>query len=244
MPRKPNTSNDRYHDAFPTALRDLMRSKKVNQETLANELGFSRQTISQYCSGASDPGLNTLVKIAKYFDVSTDYLLGVSDVKSTDTDLKAVCEYTGLSEDAVNMILSCKGDVFGAFIDIFLCADSFNEFLRCLVGVSATCADMQAKTKSLTENHTLHIYGTEIEVNNTETKTDVLGDVYMALQAGYYELLDSSRTIIDEVCHYKEAKEHISAVYNQYSKLLDRERGLFLRDYVEGADGFDKETDN
>lgn len=44
--------------------------------------GKTRQTVSQYCNGVSEPGYSTLVKIADHFDVSIDYLLGRQDLSS------------------------------------------------------------------------------------------------------------------------------------------------------------------
>jgi DNA-binding XRE family transcriptional regulator len=79
---------------------------KTTQETLAKTLNITRQAVGNYKSGQSSPDFNTLVKIAKYFNVSTDWLLGTSKVRSQDTDLKAVCEYTGLSQKAIELITS------------------------------------------------------------------------------------------------------------------------------------------
>lgn len=45
-----------------------------------------------------------MVKLAKLYNTSTDYLLGLTDIKTTDTELKAVCEYTGLTEEAIHNI--------------------------------------------------------------------------------------------------------------------------------------------
>ena len=57
-------------------LKKLRMAKKVSQQTLANHLSISRTTISMWESGNCQPDNDTLVKIAEYFDVSTDFLLG------------------------------------------------------------------------------------------------------------------------------------------------------------------------
>ena len=83
MPRKRNElkeQNDNYNKAFPTAMRELM--KKTTQAELAGYLSKTRQAITYYCDGSSSPDWETIVKIANYFNVSTDYLLGLTDEPS------------------------------------------------------------------------------------------------------------------------------------------------------------------
>lgn len=67
-------------------MRDLMREYGVTQDTLAAKIGRTRQTVCQYVNGDSEPGYGTLVKIADFFSVSTDYLLGISPAKSRSAD--------------------------------------------------------------------------------------------------------------------------------------------------------------
>ena len=86
---------------FAKNLCDLMKEHKENQKELAEKLGVKQQTISYYRNGQSIPDAENLIKIAKHYGVTTDFLLGLTDVRTTNTDLKAVCEYTGLSETAI-----------------------------------------------------------------------------------------------------------------------------------------------
>lgn len=67
-----------YNKPFPIALRTLMEARSTKQKDLADHLGKTPQAISLYCNGESAPDLETLVKIADYFNVSTDYLLGIN----------------------------------------------------------------------------------------------------------------------------------------------------------------------
>lgn len=105
MPRKRMTIvNELFNKPFPSALRELMRERNATQQELAKELGKTRQSISYYCDGSSSPDWETIAKIAKAYSVSSDWLLGLSDVKTPHTDIKAVCEFTGLSEQAVTSL--------------------------------------------------------------------------------------------------------------------------------------------
>lgn len=85
-------------------LNEILAQKEIKQKELAEHIGVTPNTVSYYLSGERCPDIEKLIEIAKYLNVTTDYLLGVSDVKSIDTELKAVCEYTGLSEEAVRML--------------------------------------------------------------------------------------------------------------------------------------------
>lgn len=61
-------------------LNKLRKLKGVSQKQLANELGdINQQTISHYETGTREPNIQTLIKLADYFDVSIDYLVGRSD---------------------------------------------------------------------------------------------------------------------------------------------------------------------
>jgi transcriptional regulator with XRE-family HTH domain len=66
---------------FSEKLKRIRIEKNVTQDMLSKALGLNRSTISSYESDRNQPDLDTLVKIAKYFNVSTDYLLDISDIK-------------------------------------------------------------------------------------------------------------------------------------------------------------------
>lgn len=87
---------------FATTLWLLMNEQPVTtQAQLAEITGKTRQTISQYVNGVSEPGYDTLVKIADHFKVSLDYLLGRSKARTQDNSIQAACDTTGLSEKSI-----------------------------------------------------------------------------------------------------------------------------------------------
>ena len=59
-------------------LRELRRQRRISQVRLAMELNVSRNTICRYETGER-AGYAMLIRIADYFDVSVDYLLGRTD---------------------------------------------------------------------------------------------------------------------------------------------------------------------
>ena len=61
---------------FSEKLKKLRKSKKITQEELAKIINVERSSIGKYESSTTIPSNETLIKIANYFNVSTDYLLG------------------------------------------------------------------------------------------------------------------------------------------------------------------------
>ncbi|MBQ8845064.1 MAG: helix-turn-helix domain-containing protein [Clostridia bacterium] len=57
-------------------LKQLRTQKGITQEKLAKCIGISRSTIAMYETGGSEPDLQTLTKIAEFFNTTTDNLLG------------------------------------------------------------------------------------------------------------------------------------------------------------------------
>ena len=69
---------------FKTILKDLRLKHGLSQEDLGKIIGVGRTTISMYESGNIVPRQEGLLKIASYFDVSVDYLTGISSSKEAE----------------------------------------------------------------------------------------------------------------------------------------------------------------
>ena len=57
-------------------LREIRKARGISQLKLALDLNMNQNTISRYETGEREPGISDLIKIADYFDVSVDYLIG------------------------------------------------------------------------------------------------------------------------------------------------------------------------
>ena len=68
------------------ALKKLRTERNLTQKSLAEVLGINRTTYVKYETGVSEPDNDTLVALAKYFDVTTDLLLGHAIFDSTKKD--------------------------------------------------------------------------------------------------------------------------------------------------------------
>lgn len=95
-------------NSFSTILTDLLWGSHTTQQRLAEAIGCSRQTVSLYANGNASPDAEKLKLIADFFHVSTDYLLGRTNAKTQNADLRAICDYTGLNEEAITVLHIAK----------------------------------------------------------------------------------------------------------------------------------------
>ncbi len=105
---------------FAIRLGELRNEKGLSQEELASSLEIDRGTIAKYETQKRIPSYEHLTSFAHYFDVSTDYLLGLTDNKTTNTELQSVCEYTGLSDTAIQALTLIKGSDLSSDISLLL----------------------------------------------------------------------------------------------------------------------------
>lgn len=95
-------------------LRQLRKERGISHATLSDAVGISEQTLKNYEQAAISEGfterarmiagmsIDNLYRLAKYFGVTTDYMLALDDCRSIDPDIQQVCEYTLLTEESVN----------------------------------------------------------------------------------------------------------------------------------------------
>jgi len=91
-------------------LTELRKAKKISQKEFSLIINVAQNTVSQWENGKRDPDTETLRKIADYFNVTTDYLLGVSETKIkssneiSEEDLKLLRQIKKLPADKREII--------------------------------------------------------------------------------------------------------------------------------------------
>lgn len=60
-------------------LKAIRHARGISQQTLANAMGITQQSINKYENHKIEPDINTLIALADYFDVTVDYLVGRTD---------------------------------------------------------------------------------------------------------------------------------------------------------------------
>lgn len=93
------------NEDFGNRLREIIEKRKKetgqNLRAVAKDLDVSLGVLSDWQNGNKTPRGDSIAKLAKYFGVSADYLLGLTEAQTVDTDLRAVADYTGLTENAI-----------------------------------------------------------------------------------------------------------------------------------------------
>ena len=119
---------------FSERLSELVNTKKrtgLSQKEIATQLNLSSGTLSEWCSDNVTPPIDVLPGLAEYFNVSTDWLLGLSDVMSRNEDIQFIHNKTALSQEAISKLTVDKyiGDnEYIPLLNRIVESDLFSEF--------------------------------------------------------------------------------------------------------------------
>ena len=94
---------------FGEIVRKQRRAMNLNQEELGKRLGLSKQTVSNWENNNVLPSVETLVKLARLFHCSTDYLLGLTENREGSLDI------TGLTPEQAASISNIVRDLRSAY---------------------------------------------------------------------------------------------------------------------------------
>lgn len=81
-------------------LKELRKEKNKTQQDIARLTGYKQTLVSKWEHGDREPDTETLIKLAKYFNVSVDYLIG----KEENTNFKLDDNYSYQQLCCINMI--------------------------------------------------------------------------------------------------------------------------------------------
>lgn len=177
---------DNYNDPFPKTLRDLLgmedgsKTRDGAQTRLAKHLGIKPQNISFYAWGNNKPSVDVLCKMADYLGVSTDYLLGRTMVRSPDPDIRSAVEYTGLSEEAINILHDLHEQLEKTKVTISYKPFEINE------GLSASGVVLNAKVLKNADEYMREIAEMESVISflNTLICSEVIYEISFYLNSG------------------------------------------------------------
>lgn len=134
---------DKANAPLARKLQELIPDAKT-AHMLKEHLGVSIQAINQYKVGTAFPKTENLIKIADFFHISVDYLLGLTNVPNRDTRIQAVHDVTGLSAGAIVKLHDIyEKNSETSFSDILslMIENSNAEFFLSIISSLISCID-------------------------------------------------------------------------------------------------------
>lgn len=208
---------------FSDRLSDLISESRKTIKILADEIGISAGALSKYQNDCAVAGIDALFKISKYFGVSTDWLLGLSDLRSKKLDYISASAL-GLSEEAICGIMASKcfkiaddtGNVDGSMLDGINMVLGQQEFYLLCMDIFALALQVSnaIEYEKSSEND-----GKPIFHNDLPNATILMG--FDACEYTLFHIKEIASTLIENATNYKELKHFVQerreTTLNHYS---------------------------
>lgn len=196
-------------------LNKLIEDNNITQAQLANDLGISNMTISYYTTGKRIPSVDMLINLSNYFDVSIDYLCGISETKQPgENNMLDFNEST--IDNLKNHLKGKEKDIYIKNLNYILSSKEFTDIIDI------------CRSKTLIEED-----ANRLLKFNPKTSDMCLGDIaclvisttnYSAIQDHYTQLaIDKFKNLIDSMQKLSDKDlKKLKAITSKYQdKLLD-----------------------
>lgn len=203
-------------------LYELRRASGMSQEELAEKLGVSRQAVSKWESGATQPELPKLIELSKIYQVSVDALLSLEHAKEQQDSSPAAPAAEGTAQDTVEDAPAAKPD-FRTF-----CAQHKKSIggaavaLAALIAVGAHYNSRIHALSSQVDDLRSELYGVQSSLSNqingiSSTVSDILErETSLVLQFDY------------DVTSVDLKKEECTLAFSLLPKAIDEETHVSL----------------
>lgn len=240
MPRKQLKHPDNYYKAFPSRLRMLMSGdagkikRTVSQQELADYLDLkARQSVSAYCDGSGQPSWENIIRIATYFGVSTDWLLGITDIETVRQDIRSAQKTLGISDRAVENLAkvanakrypASKLDPrrLGAALDLLLSSSALESIAESLYHLWDASENMRALEQWSVEELK------KPEAYNADMDCDA---AFADYRLARLDITESIQALMDgDKAHFLSAQDAKTLADSFYARLEEAERLQDLED--------------
>lgn len=213
-------------NVFCERLKSLRNAAKLNQTELGEKLNCQRTRIADLERGKSTPTIEDITILCKTFNVSSDYLLGLSDIQTTNVELKEVCEYTGLTEDALKVLKHLtKNTEYKDLINFII---PHNNFLYVLLQLFLYVEKMKSAVDSQ------EIY---IKDKNNIKKLLMADNDYEKARYHFFETIEAFKKIVEDCDLYQDK------YWENHNEIYTVRKGLSLLELAK-QDTFDYTFDD
>ena len=208
------TMNSELSKKIGQNINTLLAEKRVKQKELAEYLKIPDNTVSYFVSGKRLPNTEQIVKIADFFKVSSDYLLGLDDTPTNDKDLAFVCKYTGCKDYVIKSLI--KTPVIVILLNNLLLSNEGFDFIALAVHIEA-----------YKRQHQGLIYFMEQTINSkskwkSENDLNTLSTEYHSIINRYelteYQIQKTMVSLLENYC--KTETEKIAELKNAFDEII------------------------
>lgn len=120
---------------FAKNLSMLIAESKKPIKTIADEIGVSVGALSNYQNNRATANIDALRKIAQYFKVSADWLIGLSGARSADIEIQEIHQKTGLWQESIVALMVNNGmndDEISDFISYLTVNQEISDLIKAI----------------------------------------------------------------------------------------------------------------
>ena len=198
-------------NVFSERLTQLREDRGLKRQEVADALEISRASLEYYEKGQRKPDIEVAARIAKYYGVSTDYLVGVSAAQVTASEnetLKTVCDYLGISEASAEQVSYLTSIGYNTNMDAILSSEIIE-----ILTTSLDDYDKKSIEKAIA-------YMTLSEAKTKKDKERLKEEYRQAddrLEFEGYKMWNRIKRVLDTLCHYSD--EEIKDILEKSSKV-------------------------
>lgn len=200
-----------YMEKVGEKIRKLREETGTSQQKIADLLGVTRQSLSLYEKGERTINVEALGKLAEFFGVSADYLLGLSDVRSTEQDMRTACEVTGLSEYAVSAFTELKKEPCFDIVDKLFSDCEDYDTKELLEKAFSNCMD-EVKVEAFASAF-CELAGVKITLSDDSTSAVLLRKILIEIQS---YMLSNSREAENNNLLFRVPLQEYEIEYRQF----------------------------
>lgn len=244
-----------YKETFAQRLIELREQKNITQQELAEELGITRQSLSLYEKAERTINIELLAKIADFFNVSTDYLMGRTDTATLDESIQTACKITGLTASSIHNLQNLKNfedikvfDIMDAFITS-ISSSLLYEIREMLIS---------KQKKEIFEIETIRLYCKKHNLPFSEKEIEERGKFIFKKLSNfgmelkkweleyekYVEFFIDRCRIVDDDFIFEDLDYKRFIISNEIMRLIDDELEMYLDDTIFTEDFFKKNSED
>ncbi len=227
-------------DISTVRVRALIDESKKTREEIGRGIDIDTSTVTKYYNGDRKLTVEAIKKFSKFFNVSADYLLGLSDAKTNDKELQAICDYTGLSEhnaitlhnvqdmDFINFMVSKLTERLCNYVASYNChinwanvaIENIDELMASLFAESQ---DVRLKENYYDDWHS-HISGLLRRIETSDLSA--IQHFFESIELDIYRLLMATNSVIDE--YFAPSKNAVESRFKKINNDYQEKRAKIL----------------